>query len=74
MSVVPGKSGQKYIETTHEKTKNLMINLTMPVMENLMKLLIMMGLMETARLVMKTNLKMVELVQVPTMKAQRKIK
>ena len=27
MSVVPGKSGQKYIETTHEKTKNLMIDL-----------------------------------------------
>ncbi len=27
MSVVPGKSGQKYIENTHEKTKNLMINL-----------------------------------------------
>ena len=27
MSVVPGKSGQKYIETTHEKTKNLMIHL-----------------------------------------------
>ena len=24
MSVVPGKSGQKYIESTHEKTKNLM--------------------------------------------------
>ena len=27
MSVVPGKSGQKYIENTHEKTKNLMIHL-----------------------------------------------
>ena len=27
MSVVPGKSGQKYIENTHEKTKNLVINL-----------------------------------------------
>jgi len=27
MSVVPGKSGQKYIENTHEKTKNLLINL-----------------------------------------------
>ena len=27
MSVVPGKSGQKYIETTHEKIKNLMENL-----------------------------------------------
>ena len=27
MSVVPGKSGQKYIENTHEKTKNLIINL-----------------------------------------------
>ena len=27
MSVVPGKSGQKYIENTHEKTKNLMTNL-----------------------------------------------
>jgi len=27
MSVVPGKSGQKFIETTHEKTRNLMINL-----------------------------------------------
>ena len=27
MSVVPGKSGQKYIENTHEKTKNLMITL-----------------------------------------------
>ncbi|MDC0211049.1 ribulose-phosphate 3-epimerase [Candidatus Nitrosopelagicus sp.] len=27
MSVVPGKSGQKYIENTHEKTKNLMMNL-----------------------------------------------
>ena len=27
MSVVPGKSGQKYIENTHEKTKNLMVNL-----------------------------------------------
>ena len=27
MSVVPGKSGQKYIENTHEKTKNLMKNL-----------------------------------------------
>jgi transketolase len=27
MSVVPGKSGQKYIENTHEKTKNLMIDL-----------------------------------------------
>jgi transketolase len=24
MSVVPGKSGQKYIESSHEKTKNLM--------------------------------------------------
>ena len=27
MSVVPGKSGQKYIENTHEKTKNLLTNL-----------------------------------------------
>ena len=27
MSVVPGKSGQKYIENTHEKTKNLMSSL-----------------------------------------------
>ena len=27
MSVVPGKSGQKYIENTHEKTKNLLVNL-----------------------------------------------
>jgi len=27
MSVVPGKSGQKYIENIHEKTKNLVINL-----------------------------------------------
>ena len=27
MSVVPGKSGQKYIETTHEKTRNLMTSL-----------------------------------------------
>ncbi|MDC0203615.1 ribulose-phosphate 3-epimerase [Candidatus Nitrosopelagicus sp.] len=27
MSVVPGKSGQKYIENTHEKTKNLMMNM-----------------------------------------------
>ena len=27
MSVVPGKSGQKYIENTHEKTKNIMITL-----------------------------------------------
>ena len=27
MSVVPGKSGQKYIENTHEKTKNLISNL-----------------------------------------------
>ncbi|MDA1124537.1 MAG: ribulose-phosphate 3-epimerase, partial [Crenarchaeota archaeon] len=27
MSVVPGKSGQKYIENTHEKTRNLLINL-----------------------------------------------
>jgi len=27
MSVVPGKSGQKYIENTHEKTKNLISSL-----------------------------------------------
>jgi hypothetical protein len=40
--------------------------------ENLMKLLIMMGLMESARLVMKTNLKMVELVLVPILKAKMK--
>ena len=27
MSVVPGKSGQKYIETTHEKTQKLVLTL-----------------------------------------------
>mgnify|MGYP003127592644 CR=1 FL=1 len=48
--------------------ENLMLSLTMPMMENLMKLLIMMGLLGTAALVMKTNLKMVELILVPILK------